>query len=164
MGQEVARLPRGAGVARRAESADAFGAWLARERRLRAIPLEWVSLRTKLPLPRLRALEAGHDPLGSDRSGRAAARALALAIGADPDEAAGRLCDAAPAPLEAAPVAQPPGRRLVVPRWTPALIAALAAAGAAWGLLALLDARAAPAPDVVLRPDYVERLRLGAGK
>jgi hypothetical protein len=163
LGQEVARLPRSAAVGPRTDSPDAFGAWFARERKLRGIPLEWVSLHTKLAMARLRALEAGCEPLGCDRSGRAAARALAQAIGADPDEAAGRLSDAV---TPAAGVETPPpgARGFALPRWTPALLLALAAAGAAWGLLAFLETRPAPAPDVVFRPDYVERLRGSGGK
>jgi hypothetical protein len=164
LGQEVARLPRSAAVGPRTDSPDAFGAWFARERKLRGIPLEWVSLHTKLAMPRLRALEAGCDPLGCDRSGRAAARSLAQAIGADPDEAAGRLSDAvaATARLEAPPA--PVARGVALPHWTPALLLALVAAGAAWGLLAFLETRPAPAPDVVFRTDYVERLRESDGK
>lgn len=116
-------------------------------------------------MPRLRALEAGREPLGCDRSARAAARALAQAIGADPDEAAGRLSDSvAPAATlgDAAPERAP--RSLALPHWTPSLLLALVAAGAAWGLLAFLETRPVPAPDVVFRPDYVERLRESDGK
>ncbi len=164
MGQEVAGLSRRAEVALRPDPHDAFGVWFARERRLRGIPLEYVSLHTKLPMARLRALEGGCDPLGSDRGSRAAARALALAIGADPEEAAGRISDTLPAPPVAQAAPEPIAARFVFPRLALALALLLAAAGAAWGLLAFLEARAAPAPEVVFRPDYVERLRAVGGK
>ncbi len=154
MGEEVARLPRRPGVVT-SEARDAFGLWFARERRLRGVPLDWVLTSTKIPLPRLEALERGERVLGCDGAGRAAARALARAIGADPEEAAGRVHDGA------APAPEPSGRerRVRVPAWVPAALALGAAAGVAWALAVWIEGRPSRVPEIVPRPDYVERLR-----
>jgi hypothetical protein len=154
VGEEVARLPRRAGVAGR-EGRDGFGAWFARERRLRGVPLDWVATSTKIPLPRLEGLERGEPVLASDGAGRAAARALARAIGADPEEAAGRIHDGAAPPAGRAPREW----RLRVPRWVPGAVACCAAAGLAWALAVWIEGRPPPSPEIVPRPDYVERLR-----
>jgi hypothetical protein len=53
--------------------------------------VHWVAARTKLPVDRVAALERERETLAPDGQGRALARSLALAIGADPLEAAGRL-------------------------------------------------------------------------
>jgi hypothetical protein len=53
--------------------------------------VEFVSLRTRIPPERIWALEAGRAALPPDGNSRAMARALADAIGADPDEAAARV-------------------------------------------------------------------------
>jgi len=154
VGEEVARLPRRPGVTG-GETRDGFGLWFARERRLRGVPLDWVVASTKLPLPRLEALERGDPVLGSDGAGRAAARALARAIGADPEEAAGRVHDGAPPAPERVARAWRPR----IPAWVPAALAFSAAAAVAWALAVWIEARPTPAPDIVPRPDYVERLR-----
>jgi hypothetical protein len=122
---------------------------------VRGVSLEWVAARTKLPLVRLEALERGEPLLACDGAGRAAARALAVAIGADPEEAAGRVHDGAEAPPE--PVGR--ARRVRLPAWAPAALVLGAAAGAVLALGVWIEGRAPSAPDVVPRPDYVERLR-----
>jgi hypothetical protein len=119
------------------------------------VPLEWVAASTKIPLPRLEGLERGEPVLASDGAGRAAARALARAIGADPEEAAGRLHDGAAAPAGRAKREW----RLRVPPWVPAALAFGAAAGVAWAFAVWIEGRPPPSPEVVSRPDYVERLR-----
>lgn len=161
MGREVAHLPGRARVDDPGDcGGEGFGRWFARERTLRQISVEFVSARTKLATARLRALEAEEQCLGHDGQGRAAARALARAIGADPDEAVRRL------PSDGggrAPRERPAG----VLRPRPRLASGLAALGgvallllAAWGLARWAE-RSSPeqaTPEVVYRPDYLKRL------
>lgn len=106
MGTEVARLSGGPRVGPdsalwhtssepRARDAESFGRWLARERRLRGISVEFVAARLKLNPERLAAIESDAAPLEPDGHGRSIARSLALAIGADPQAAAAFFqCDA----------------------------------------------------------------------
>ncbi len=92
MGAEVERLPEGAAVASAAADAGrAFGPWYRRQRELRGISLFYVAARTKLTPERVREIEETRAGLDADAIGRATARALAHAIGADPDEAAALL-------------------------------------------------------------------------
>lgn len=164
MGREVARLPGGARVAGgTGPSAESFGRWFARERRLRDIPLAFVAARTKLPAVRLEALEAERLELGHDGHARAAARALARAIGADPDQALARLLGD---PERQADLATGSGRR-TGSRAGRMPWAGLAAGAALAGLLAVgalqlaawLDAPPEePAPDVVYQPNHLKRL------
>ena len=100
MGAEVERLSEGAAVARAATSPGSFGAWYRRQRELRGISLFYVAARTKLSPERVREIEDS-AALDTDAMGRATARALAHAIGADPDEAAAQLGAAAPMRLRA---------------------------------------------------------------
>ncbi len=162
MGREVARLPGGARVAGGDTPTDEpFGRWFARERRLRDISLGFVAARTKLPVVRLEALEAERLDLGRDGRARAAARALAGAIGADPDEALARLIGAYQGP----PPARSRRRRRLP--WAgvalaAALLGLLAAGGL--GLVSWLDAPPGePAPDVIYRPNHLKPL-LGSGR
>jgi hypothetical protein len=53
--------------------------------------VELVAIATRIPPERIHALEAGRAELPPNGSSRAMARALAHAIGADPDEAAARI-------------------------------------------------------------------------
>ena len=123
---------------------------------MRGIPIATVSSRTQLAPDRVRALEQGADLLGADGRGRAMARALALAIGADPGEAVYRLGDGGGAPrsrpARASAVRLPLGGR--------ALAAVLVAGLGAWlvARLVLTGGASDRIPDVVYRPDYVERL------
>jgi hypothetical protein len=55
---------------------------------LRGISVEFVAARLKLNPERVAAIESGREPLEPDGHGRSIARALALAIGADPEAAA----------------------------------------------------------------------------
>jgi hypothetical protein len=128
---------------------------------MRDISLGFVAARTKLPVVRLEALEAERLDLGRDGHARAAARALAGAIGADPDEALVRLIGACQGPSPARR-----RRRRRVPWAGVAVAGALLGllAGGALGLAAWLDAPPeGPAPDVVYRPNHLKRL-LGSGR
>jgi hypothetical protein len=92
VGEAFSRISAGDRVDRSAEQPEAtFGIWFSLERRLRQVSVEFVSVRTRIPLERIWALEAGRVELPPDGNSRAMARALAEAIGADPDEAAARV-------------------------------------------------------------------------
>ncbi len=155
MGAEVEGVSRGARVAG-APAPDGFGPWFGRERQVRGIPVATVSSRTRLAPGRIRALEQGAELLGADGRGRAMARALALAIGADPEEAVYRLGDGAGAPRSR------PSRAsaLRLPLGGRALAAVLVAGLGAWlvARLVLSGGASDRIPGVVYRPDYVERL------
>jgi transcriptional regulator with XRE-family HTH domain len=102
VGAEVERLSEGVAVAGAPTSPGSFGAWYRRQRELRGISLFYVAARTKLSPERVREIEES-AALETDAMGRATARALAHAIGADPDEAVGQLGAAAPTPLRRRP-------------------------------------------------------------
>jgi len=68
-----------------------FGHWYRRQRELRGISVFYVAARTKLTPERVREIEDSGATLEIDGFGRATARSLALAIGADPDEASSLL-------------------------------------------------------------------------
>jgi len=90
VGAQVERLPEGSAIAR-VSGPIAFGHWYRRQRELRAISIFYVAARTKLTPERVREIEESGATLETDGLGRATARALALAIGADPNEAASLL-------------------------------------------------------------------------
>jgi hypothetical protein len=120
----------------------------------------FASARTRIPPERIRAIECGETRLCDDAHGRGAARQLAQAIGADPEQALARLtrAPAAAAPrAEARRAAHP--RALALARVLPPLLALVAVAGLTWGALRLLE-RAQPgaARAPLYRPDYVEHL------
>lgn len=160
MGAPVQRLPEGPAVAADAAKDErrSFGAWYRRQRELRGISLFYVSARTKLTPERVREIEESQVPLETDGIGRATARVLALAIGADPDEAAAQL-----GVPQAVPVRRRPrfpflrywslrvGRRAGL-----ALVVALGV----WllGLWLSSIAPTASARPHVVKPDYVEKL------
>src|SRR5262249_25573115 len=102
VGAEVERLSESAAVGGAPASPGSFGAWYRRQRELRGISLFYVAARTKLSPERVREIEDS-AALDTAPMGRATARALAHAIGADPDEAA--------AQLRAATAPRPPRRR-----------------------------------------------------
>lgn len=122
---------------------------------MRGISVAFVAARTKLPPERIREIEIGAPPIESDGRGRAIARALASAIGADPDEGASRVPVRSGARAE-----EGPAHRERWVGWGPvaaAVVAALLGAGAlaAWLAQPELDAAS---PEVVYRPDYVRQL------
>ena len=160
MGAPVERLPEGPAVAVGAAGQErrSFGAWYRRQRELRGISLFYVAARTKLTPERVREIEESSAPLETDGIGRATARALALAIGADPDEAAAQL---------GVPQQLPLRRRQRFPflRYWSLRVGrraglALVVALGVW-LLALWLSSIAPTASArphVVKPDYVEKL------
>lgn len=163
MGAEVKGVPGRAPVAGPENAGpvaaqESFGPWFRRQREVRAISVFFVAARTKLSPERVRALEAGAEQLGRGGHERATARALACAIGADPEEAVARLGAAS----RGAPRPHREGdwRPHPLARWTRPAVAALLIASGLW-LLAEFLLRSDPPnerPTLVYRPDYVHRL------
>jgi transcriptional regulator with XRE-family HTH domain len=156
VGQEVEGVPRrpavGAAAAPGPAEPDSFGPWLRQQRELRGISQGWLAARIKLSHARVQAIE--ERGLASDGQGRAAARALAGAIGADPEAAVALL--GARRPGATAPIRTRLGLRLPVR----ALAVLLGVVLGVWLLAELLLLRAQTDGEarVVYRPDYVERL------
>ena len=158
MGSQVERLPEGAPVATRPEAA-VFGTWYRRQRELRGISIFYVAARTKLTPERVREIEDSSAPLDTDGIGRATARSLALAIGADPEMAATLLG-------ERRRTAR--GRRELVAfglrqrlwTWGRRIGFALALGAALWLLGLWLSGVSARhgTPPLVYKPDYVDQL------
>lgn len=169
MGKEVARLHRHPRVAAKSSIAansdvDALpdlGVWLARERKLRQLSREWLAWRLKIAPGALAAIESGEQPLIGDGHGRSTARALARAMGADPEMAVTLLRrEPRPPPLRSRP------RRVftgVAIGTALAAVALTAGVGlrALWSSLASTPEVASPSPARVYRPDYVARLLRG---
>jgi len=128
--QALAAAAEGSGERSRDEDgagAFALGAWLARQRELRGIRLEELSILTRLPLRSLERLEAGVFDGQQDGFVRGFVRTVSVAIGLDPEDAVARLL--------AEPVVRP-RRRWPDPRRV-ALVAvglasSIAAAAALW--------------------------------
>ena len=142
-----------------AEAVFALGAWLARQRELRGIRLEELSILTRLPLRSLERLEAGVFDGKQDGFVRGFVRTVSVAIGLDPEDAVARLL--------AEPVAVP-RRRWPDPRRV-ALAATLLASTLA-AVAALWQWTHAPAGAVVeneerpfLRRDPVRALAIEQG-
>ena len=156
MGTEVQRVSRDPEVTGTSPPThpdpNAFGPWLAEQRQLRGLSRCFVAARTRIAHERIEAIERGSVALGDDTLGRGAARQLAHAIGADPEEALARMGAAPPA---AVPRSAPRGVSVLVV-WTGGL-AGLAVAGALlWAGAHWLER--SPHTGVVYRPDYVEDL------
>jgi transcriptional regulator with XRE-family HTH domain len=159
VGAEVERLSEGAPVSDGATaSASAFGPWYRRQRELRGISLFYVAARTKLSPERVREIEETSAALDTDGVGRATARALAHAIGADPDEAAALLGRATRPRIP---------RRARFAHLQPLLLGFGRTAGLAlllalgvWllGLWLSRPSSDASAPARVYKPDYVDQL------
>ena len=160
MGSQVERVSGRAQVAAKAaQPAQEFGRWFRQQRELRGISIWFVAARTKLPPERVRQIERVEGALRRDGHGRGTARALALAIGADPQEAAAWLAGHSP--------------RAARPRRMPSLGAWLRMGSALGLMLGLgfwllgdwLRGERAPqdSPTLVYRPDYIERLLNGEG-
>ncbi|MFI5314172.1 MAG: helix-turn-helix domain-containing protein [Myxococcota bacterium] len=160
MGAEVQRLSEGAAVASEAAggAGRAFGPWYRRQRELRGISLFYVAARTKLSPERVREIEEASASLETDGIGRATARALAHAIGADPDEAAAQLGVAQRPQLRRRP--RFPLLRLAVlgVGRTAGLVLALALALWLLGLWLSSPPSNASGPARVYKPDYVDQL------
>jgi transcriptional regulator with XRE-family HTH domain len=158
VGAEVQRLPEGAAVGAAGADGRAFGPWYRRQRELRGISVFYVAARTKLSPERVREIEEATAPLDTDGIGRATARVLAHAIGADPDEAAALLGQVRPTPI-AARVRLPWLReRLLRIGRAAALAAVLGVALWLLGLWLSSPRSNASAPERIYKPDYVEKL------
>jgi transcriptional regulator with XRE-family HTH domain len=89
MEQTQRRDPEDARVA--GERAEAIGAYLARQRRLRGISLDELAAATRIPIRSLQRLETGafdHEP---DGFARGFVRTVAVALGLPPDETVARM-------------------------------------------------------------------------
>jgi cytoskeletal protein RodZ len=84
MGQAERGLPEAPAVGR-------IGAYLARERQLRRISLDELSVATRVPRRSLERLEAGAFDEVRDGFSRGFVRAVALALGLPPDETVARM-------------------------------------------------------------------------
>jgi len=157
----VAALPGSEERARDAEADGAFalGAWLARQRELRGIRLEELSILTRLPLRSLVRLEAGVFDGQQDGFVRGFVRTVSVAIGLDPEDAVARLL--------AEPVARP-RRRWPDPRRV-ALVAvglasSIAAAAALWQWIQAPPGEVARSEEApLLRRDPVRALAIEQG-
>ncbi len=165
MGAEVERLSEGAAVAAAAAAAPAdgraFGPWYRRQRELRGISVFYVAARTKLSPERVREIEEASAPLDTDGIGRATARVLAHAIGADPDEAASLLGQVRPTPLTARVRLPWLRERLFRIGRAAALVLVLGAALWLLGLWLSSPRSDASTPERIYKPDYVEKLLHG---
>jgi len=160
VGAEVQRLSESAPVASDPSGASgrAFGPWYRRQRELRGISLFYVAARTKLSPERVREIEEASAALDTDGIGRATARALAHAIGADPDEAARQLGHVRPQRAKR-PARIPQLPHLVIAFARSAGLALVLALGL-WllGLWLSSPASNASAPPRIYKPDYVDQL------
>ena len=86
MGEEVAGVPGAASV-----EAEAIGAYLSRQRRVRGIGLEELARQTCIPLRSLERLESGAFDDAPDGFVRGFVRTVAEALGLDPDDAVARM-------------------------------------------------------------------------
>lgn len=139
----------------RTGSVDAsIGAYLRAQRELRGIGLAELEAVTRIPRRSLERLEAGEFDAQPDGFARGFVRAVALALGLDPDETVTRML---PEPASAA--AAVPGldtRHLLA---AGLLLVALAAGAGLWAVLdAAPGGGAAPDPEVVWRRDPVRAL------
>lgn len=133
-----------------------FGAWYRRQRELRGISVFYVAARTKLTPERVREIEESREALETDGIGRGTARALALAIGADPEEAASLLGERRT--VRAARRHGVSWLRGLVWTWGRRVGLALVVAVGLWLLGLWLGGTAGHAPTLVYKPDYVEKL------
>jgi hypothetical protein len=158
VGSQVERLPEGAPVAARAEPS-VFGTWYRRQRELRGISVFYVAARTKLTPERVREIEDCAASLETDGIGRATARSLALAIGADPDTAATLLGERQRTARGSRGVATFWLRGLLW-TWGRRIGIALALGAALWLLGLWLSGFSARqgTPPLVYKPDYVDQL------
>jgi len=184
VGEEVAGLPEDPSVAtppsRRANAAqgpahagrsdaalspeveaEAIGAYLSRQRRLREITLDELARLTCIPLRSLERLESGAFDGSPDGFARGFVRTVAVALGLDPDDAVSRMLP------EARPIPRPRTSPLPEPR--PWLGVALTLLGVAALGIVLAEGRSGP-PDAtelqaqrVYRRDAVRELARAQG-
>ena len=162
MGAQIEGIPGGPRVEVNATPPlHTFGTWFRAQREMRGISVWYVAARTKLPADRIRAIEEGPADLRWDGYGRATARALARAIGADPDEGVGRL----PPRSASAARSRRPSRFVPVP-WARgiSLVLVLVVGGALMmGTILRLAKATGESPPVVRKTDYLDRLLGGDG-
>jgi hypothetical protein len=95
VGAEVARVSRRTRVDVRPRTvtgpANGFGPWFQAQRHMRGVSVYFVAARTELLPEAIEALEEGDRALTADGRGRQTVRALARAIGADPEQAVAAL-------------------------------------------------------------------------
>jgi hypothetical protein len=142
-------------------STEHFGSWFQRQRELRGISIWFVAARTKLTPERIQRIEDGSEALQRGGHGRATARVLAGAIGADPEEGVSRLSRWVPQRGNRGRN----GRTGNVLRWGRSLGILLVLGLGVWLLgtwLEGVDASGDP-PRLVHRPDYLDRLLGGGG-
>ena len=150
MGKEVRGVPSNPPV-------ESVGRYLARERGLRGISIDDLAVLTKIPRRSLERLEAGAFDRVPDGFARGFVRAVAGALGLDPDEAVLRLL-AEPPEEDASGVLAAARRRLAL---VLGVGVALAAAGfGLWNLRSLWVGPDPPLPSdqIVYRRDAVRSL------
>jgi hypothetical protein len=162
VGEEVAGLPRDPAVAgfgpggtdAAAEEggelrAEAIGAYLARQRRLRGIDLPELARVTCIPLRSLERLESGAFDATPDGFARGFVRTVASALGLDPDDAVARMLpEATQTPARRAPPLPEPSP------WTAVVLGALAIA--AVGII-LVEWSGTPGDPSDVRAQHVYR-------
>lgn len=89
MEQTERRDPEDARVA--GEAAEAIGAYLSRQRRLRGISLEELAAATRIPVRSLQRLETGAFDREPDGFARGFVRTVAVALGLPPEETVARM-------------------------------------------------------------------------
>jgi type IV secretory pathway TrbD component len=168
MGREIRGVPDappltgGAGPLPEGQARDreiSIGAYLARQRRLRGISVAELAELTKIPTRSIERMEAGAFDVNPDGFVRGFVRAIAVALGLDPEEAIMRMLGE---PIEIAGAPRAPilllDRRLLV---ISALLAAILGFGLAiWGLASRAPTSSAgeDTPKIVYRRDAVRAL------
>jgi hypothetical protein len=168
MGREIRGVPEappltgGAGSLPEGQARDheiSIGAYLARQRRLRGISVNELAELTKIPTRSIERMEAGAFDGNPDGFVRGFVRAIAVALGLDPEEAVMRMLGE---PTDLAGAAKAPAllldRRLLV---ISALLVAILGFGLAiWGLASRAPTSSAgeDTPEIVYRRDAVRAL------
>lgn len=134
MEQTERRDPEDARVA--GEGAEAIGAYLSRQRRLRGISIEELAEATRIPVRSLQRLEKGAFDREPDGFARGFVRTVAIALGLPPEETVARMLP------EATEEAQRGGRVRVLGRRLAVFMAVLAVTGL--GLLLWRGSRILP--------------------
>ncbi len=152
MGRQVRAVPESAPLT--AERPASIGAYLRSQRLLRGIGLGELSAVTRIPRRSLERLEGGEFDGQPDGFARGFVRAVATALGLDPDDAVSRMLTEVEMPAES-------GRSLALGRATLVLgvVLVLALAVALWTALAGGgDAPLPPDEELVMRRDAVRTL------